>query len=266
MDIVGNGFLARNLRPLAGRHPDTVALAAGVSWASGTCDADFAREAALLRDTAKECAATGRRLLFFSTAATGMYGLADGPGREDAPVTPCTPYGAHKLALEELLRGCGADHLILRLGHLVGPGQPEHQLIPALVQQLRDGVVRVHRGAARDLIGVGDVIGVIDQLLATGPRAETVNVASGFAVPVEDVVDHLADSLGLVARREYLDTGGRHVVSTEKLRALVPAVAGMGFGPRYYRRILDDYTAGDRHRTALTPGDRATRQATDSGR
>ncbi|AVH55997.1 MULTISPECIES: NAD-dependent epimerase/dehydratase family protein [Streptomyces] len=243
MDIVGTGFLARNLRPLAGRHPDTVALAAGVSWASGTSDADFAREAALLRDVAKHCVATGRRLLFFSTASTGMYGLAEGPGREDTPVVPCTPYGAHKVALEGLVRETGADHLILRLGHLVGPNQPEHQLLPTLVRQLREGVVRVHRGAARDLIAVRDVITVIDRLLATGLRSETVNVASGHAVPVDEIVDHLAAGLGLVARREYLDIGGQHVISIEKLRSLVPQVAAMGFGPDYYRRVLTEFTA-----------------------
>ncbi|TXS47471.1 NAD-dependent epimerase/dehydratase family protein [Streptomyces sp. OR43] len=244
MDIVGTGFLARNLRPLAGRHPETVALAAGVSWASGTSDADFAREAALVGDVAKRCAADGRRLLFFSTAATGMYGLAEGPGREDVPVTPCTPYGAHKLALEELLRDTGVDHVILRLGHLVGPDQPEHQLLPTLVRQLREGVVRVHRGAARDLIDVGDVITVVDRLLATDLRAETVNVASGFAVPVEDIVDHLAEALNLEARREYHDAGGRqHIISTEKLHALVPQVAEMGFGPFYYLRILGAFSA-----------------------
>ncbi|MFI9723685.1 NAD-dependent epimerase/dehydratase family protein [Streptomyces sp. NPDC052396] len=246
MDIVGNGFLARNLRPLADRHPGTVALAAGVSWASGTSDADFAREAALLKEAAEGCLATGRRLLFFSTAATGMYGRAVGPGREDAPITPCTPYGAHKLALEEQLRASGADHLILRLGHLVGPDQPDHQLLPSLVRQLRGGAVRIHRGAARDLIDVRDVITVIDRLLALDLRAETVNVASGVAVPVEDIVDHLGQALGLTARREYQEAGGQHTISIDKLRALVPEVGGMGFGPGYYRRILDDFTGAAR--------------------
>ncbi|MFG2296195.1 NAD-dependent epimerase/dehydratase family protein [Streptomyces sp. NPDC048603] len=243
MDIVGNGFLARNLRPLAQSHPDTVALAAGVSWASGTSDADFAREAALVRDTARRCRADGRRLLFFSTAATGMYGLAEGPGREDTPVTPCTPYGAHKVLLEERLRDSGADHLILRLGHLVGPDQPDHQLLPTLVRQLRRGVVSIHRGAARDLIDVADVVTVVDRLLALGLRTETVNVASGHAVPVEEIVDHLRLRLGLEARYEYQDAGGRHTISIEKLRTLVPQVEAMGFGPAYYRRILDDFTA-----------------------
>ncbi|MFB6889253.1 NAD-dependent epimerase/dehydratase family protein [Kitasatospora sp. NPDC056327] len=242
MDIVGNGFLARSLRPLAGRHPDVVALAAGVSWASGTSEADFAREATLLRDTAKQCLADGRRLLFFSTAATGMYGLAEGPGREDVPVTPCTAYGAHKLGLEELLRDSGADHLILRLGHLVGPGQPDHQLLPSLVRQLREGEVRVHRGAARDLIDVRDVVAVIDRLLGLGLRSGTVNVASGCAMPVTEIVDRLRAGLGLRAAYRFQEAGGQHVISIEKLRALVPYVESLSFGPGYHRRILADFT------------------------
>lgn len=245
MDIVGTGFLARSLRPLAGRHPDTVALAAGESRTSGATDADFAREVALLRDVAKQCAATGQRLLFFSTAATGMYGLAEGPGREDTPVTPYTPYGAHKLALEEQLRASGVDHLILRLGHLVGPHGRYHQLMPTLLRQVREGVVSMHRGATRDLIRVSDAITIIDRLLAAGLRADTVNVASGFAAPVEDIVDHLARLLRLTPRKEYVDTGVRYAISTEKLRALVPQVADMGFGPGYYRRVLDDFIAAE---------------------
>ncbi|WP_406730807.1 hypothetical protein [Streptomyces sp. NBC_01794] len=79
MDIPGTGFLARNLRRPAGRHPDTVALAAGVSRASGASDAYFPREAALLREVAERCVAGGQRLLFLSTAAAGMYGPAEVP-------------------------------------------------------------------------------------------------------------------------------------------------------------------------------------------
>ncbi|MGW2013528.1 NAD-dependent epimerase/dehydratase family protein [Streptomyces sp. NPDC001927] len=241
MHIVGNGFLARNLRALSARHPDTVVLAAGVSWAGGTARADFDREERLLSDVAADCRATGRRLLFFSTASTGVYGKVRGPGREDGPVTPCTPYGAHKLALEERLRDSGADHLILRLGHLVGADQPPHQLLPLLVQQMRTGSVRVHRGAVRDLIHVDDVVEIIDRLLGQGLRGETVNVASGEAVPVERIVDHLEARLGLSVEREYQDVDAHHIISTEKLRALVPEVAGMGFGPTYYRRVLDSF-------------------------
>ncbi|MGW5734180.1 MULTISPECIES: NAD-dependent epimerase/dehydratase family protein [Streptomyces] len=240
MEIVGNGFLARNLRPIADRHPDTAVLAAGVSWASGTSDDDFARESALLGEVAERCRATGRRLLFFSTASTGMYGEG-ATGREDSPVTPCTPYGAHKFALEQQLKASGADYLILRLGHLVGPGQPPHQLMPSLLRQVLEGGVRVHRGATRDLIDVADVVTLIDRLLDRGVRGETVNVASGEAVPVDHIVDHLQERLGLQVRREYRDAGAHHVISTQKLRRLVPETAGLGFTPTYYRQVLDAF-------------------------
>ncbi|BFU42715.1 NAD-dependent epimerase/dehydratase family protein [Krasilnikovia sp. MM14-A1004] len=243
MHIIGTGFLAQHLRPLADRYPATVVLAAGVSWAAGTSADDFAREATLLAEVAEKCRADGRRLLFFSTAASGMYGAVTGPGREDVPVTPCTPYGAHKLALEEQLRASGAEHLILRLGHLVGPQQPGHQLIPALVRQMREGRVRLHSGAARDLIDVHDVVTIIDRLLGLDLHAETVNVASGVAVPVERIVDHLEQRLGLSVQRDYREVGVRHVISVEKLRRLVPDVRRLRFDNDYFRRVLDAYVA-----------------------
>jgi nucleoside-diphosphate-sugar epimerase len=242
MHIVGNGFLARNLAPLAARHPDTVVLAAGVSWADGTSDADFRRELDLVLTWARRCAADGRRLVFFSTASTGMYGRVAGPGREDVPVEPCTPYGRHKLLLEERLAASGADCLVLRLGHLVGPGQPAHQLLPMLARQVAEGRVRVHRGASRDLIAVADAVTVVDRLLAGGLRGETVNVASGNAVPVERIVDWLERRLGVRAHRELHDTGGQHTISTDKLRRLVPEVADLGFGTDgYHLRALGSF-------------------------
>lgn len=245
MHILGHGFLARNLRPLADRHPDTVVLAAGVSWASCTSEEEFARERALLADTARRCVATGRRLLFFSTSSAGLYGPLDRPAREDGPATPSTAYGAHKLAQEELLRASGADHLILRLSHLVGPGQPEHQLLPTLVRHMREGAVQVHRGATRDLVAAADVITVIDRLLGLGLRSGTINVASGTAVPVMEIVEHLRLRLNGTARVEQVDAGPihPHTVSIEKLRRLLPGADTPGAGPYYYRQVLDAYAA-----------------------
>ncbi|MFJ3196997.1 NAD-dependent epimerase/dehydratase family protein [Streptomyces griseoviridis] len=241
--LVGRGFLARSLEPVAERHPDTVILAAGVSLASATEPGGFAREADLLDRTIDTCRASGRRLLFFSTASTGMYGTGDAPGREDARVVASTPYARHKLALEQRLRASGADHLVLRLSHVVGPGQPPHQLLPTLVRQMREGVVQVHLRATRDLIAVCDVVTVVDRLLALGLCDTVVNVASGTAVPVPAVVDHLERRLGLVFRREPRDTGSGCVVSVERLRALVPEVADQVLGPHYYRGVLDAYAA-----------------------
>lgn len=238
MEIVGTGFLARHLQTLSGTRPDVVVLAAGVSSAISTSAADFARERALLRMVARRCRATRRQLVFFSTASTGMYGAMEGAGREDVP-TPCSPYGAHKFALEEELREAGTGFLVLRLAHVTGPGQPAHQLFPSLTRQVRAGWVMVQRGASRDLIGIADVVAIVGMLLDAGVRNQTINVASGWDVPVERVVDYLAQRLGRDPVREYMPGGRRNQVCVAKLRALVPAVDRLGFGDDYYLRVLD---------------------------
>ena len=242
MAIVGRGFLARHLALLGPAHPGVVAIAAGVSAASDTSDVEFAREAALLRDVMRRCASTGERLLFFSTASTGMYGAPGGRGREDEAVRPRTPYGRHKLALEEALRQSTVDYLVLRLAHVAGPHQPPHQLLPSLASQVLAGTVRLHEGARRDVIDVLDVVTVVDRLLAAGVSRDVVNVATGFAVPVEDLVDRIETRLGVRARRERVRTPPvNHLVCTGKLRRLVPAVDRMGFGLRYHEGVLDRY-------------------------
>lgn len=240
MHIVGNGFLARHFEPLRDRHHGVVLLAAGVSWAADTSDHAFAREAELVRGTAGRCRAEGTRLVFFSTASTGMYGAQGCEGREDVPVEPRTPYGRHKLRLERQIAESGTDHLTLRLAHVVGPGGPAHQLLPSLVRQVRSGRVTVHRGAARDLIGIDDVVGVVDRLLTLGVHDEVVNIASGVAVPVTSIVDWIERRLATSAHRCFVDSPGvNHRVSIDKLRRLTGPELVAAFTPDYHRRVLD---------------------------
>ena len=241
MDIIGHGFLAQHLAAIAGGHDGVLALAAGVSAASGTSRAEFDREEALLAGALRRCLVSGQRLLFFSTASTGMYGAA-GRGREDEPVWPGTPYGRHKLNLERVVRESTVDHLVVRLAHVVGPNQPPHQLLPSLTSQVLAGRVRLHAGARRDVIDVADVVAVIDRLLAARVNREVVNIATGHAVPVERLVERIEERLGVRARHTVVQTPPvNHLVCIEKLRRLVPSVCAMGFTDRYYRPVLDRY-------------------------
>jgi nucleoside-diphosphate-sugar epimerase len=241
MEIVGNGFLARNLRPIADAHPGVVVLAAGVSAASNTSLEQFAREAALVRDTVARCRRDAAKLLFFSTASTGMYGAPGCRGREDEPAVPCSPYGQHKLALETVIGQSAVDYLVLRLGHVVGPLQPPHQLLPSLARQVRSGSILIHRTAHRDLIDIAHVTKAIAGLLSAGVSGEVVNVASGVAVPVEAIVAHIERRVGRAAEHDYVDVAGNHDVAIDKLLRLVPGAAGMGFRPDYYKNVLDKY-------------------------
>nr|AXL06620.1 NDP-hexose 4-ketoreductase [uncultured bacterium]AXL06632.1 NDP-hexose 4-ketoreductase [uncultured bacterium] len=252
MEIIGSGFLAGNLAPLATSHPGVVVAAFGVSVPSGIPESDFAREATRLYELISRCERRQEKLVFFSTASAAMYSVPGEAGREDGPVFPSTAYGRHNLALEAVLAASPIDYLVLRLAHVVGPAQPVHMLVPGLVRQIRSGAVRLYRGAWRDIIDVADVVTVMDRLLTAGVSRTVVNVASGSAVPVERLVDHVEAELGVLADREYVSEVANQPVSTARLHRLVPEIAWIG-REDYYRRVLSKYLweyAGDK--TAAT--------------
>ena len=244
MDVVGRGFLAHYLvEAFPERYPDVTVIAAGVTKTLAASVIDFDREAELVYEVARRCRWQGRKLVFFSTSSDGMYGAADSPGHEDGPVFPTTPYGRHKLAIEAVLARCGARWLALRLSHVVGRGQQPHQLVPALASQIRTGVVSVHRNVYRDLIDVRHVVAAVDRLLAHEVSDQIVNVATGYPERVERVVTEVERRLGITARREIVDKPDavRTVISTARLRAVMPEWDELGFGPNYLPTLLDRY-------------------------
>jgi nucleoside-diphosphate-sugar epimerase len=252
MEVMGSGFLAGNLAALATAHPGVVVAAFGVSVASGIPEADFAREATRLYELISRCERRGEKLVFFSTASAAMYAVPGEAGKEDGPVFPSTAYGRHNLALEAVLAASPIDYLVLRLTHVVGPAQHADMLVPSLVRQIQSGAVRLYRGAWRDLIDVADVVTVVDRLLTTDVSRTVVNVASGTAVPVERLVDHVEAELGIRADREYVSDVATQPVSIARLHRLVPEIAWID-REGYYRRVLSKYIreyAGDK--TAVT--------------
>ncbi|GGN36619.1 NAD-dependent epimerase [Streptomyces kronopolitis] len=241
MEIVGDGFIAHHLRPLAHRHPGTVVFAAGVSSAGSVAEEQFAREADLLYAVIRRCTADGRRLVYLSTCSAGMYGAQDSRGREDEPVFPSSAYGRHKLALEAVLAASRADHLVFRVTHLAGPGQRAHQLLPGLTEQIRSGALQVYRGAYRDLLDIDDAVSIFDALMTVAEPPQVVNVASGTSVSVQDIVAHIERSLGTVARKTYRQVVGAYTVSVDRLTQVVPEVAERVRRPDYYRTVIDRY-------------------------
>lgn len=248
MEIIGNGFLARHLAPLASAHPRATVLAAGVPT-HPLPDAAHRRETRLVDDTVRHCLRHGRTLVFFSTVS--MYGGPGGAGDESGPRVASTRYGQHKLDLERLIKASGVPHLVLRLGYVPGPDEPPFRLLAALITQVLAGRVRVQRGARRDMVHVADFVTVVDALLRTGVRDETVNLASGDCVEVATIVRHLERRLGTGAEWQVTGDAIEHCPSVRKLRRLVPEVDRLGFGPGYHRTAIDRYLAATRHADAI---------------
>ncbi|MFD9963226.1 NAD-dependent epimerase/dehydratase family protein [Amycolatopsis sp. NPDC058986] len=260
MNIVGNGFIARNLGPATARFAGVTVLAAGVSKSRSVSPDEFAREKELVRRVVTRCQEEGRLLVFLSTASYAMYGSTSEPATEDAAIVPAAHYGRHKRELELMVSTSLRDWLVLRLSHVVGGDQPPWHLLPNLVGQLRTGVVRVHAGAYRDLIDVSDVRASLVGLLDAGVNREIVNVASGTPYPIESIVDQIERRLRTkVARQVVHDARGPTLVSIAKLRRRLPGLAAELGGERYLNRVIERYAP----RYAL---DGVDEDRTDSGR
>ncbi|WP_031046946.1 NAD-dependent epimerase/dehydratase family protein [Streptomyces sp. NRRL F-5650] len=241
MEIVGNGFIARNLAAVGERHPHATVLAAGVSSTSVLDGAEFDREAALVDEVTRRCRADGRLVVFLSSASHALYGTGTTAMAEGTELLPTSPYGRQKLRLERVVAESGAPWLVLRVSHAMGRWQRPHQLLPAFVQQVRSGSVRLYQGAHRDLIDAADLTRAVDGLLEQGVENEVVNVASGRPLPIQTVIHGIEERLGLSARHEIVDGPQAMThVSVDKLCELLPEMRSVTDAD-YLDRMLDRY-------------------------
>jgi nucleoside-diphosphate-sugar epimerase len=114
----------------------------------------------------------------------------------------------------------------------------------------------VHKNVYRDLIDVRHVIAALDRLLAREVTDQIVNIATGYPERVERVVTEIERRLGVTARREIVDKPGaiRTVISTARLRTIVPEWDEFGFGPNYLPSLLDRYVGPVRARDDAVVG------------
>lgn len=150
------------------------------------------------------CARALPGVRFVHLGSLAEYGPGTGgPLTEDGPAEPVSPYGRAKLratvsVVEASDRG-DVDGTVLRLANPVGAGQPDSSLIGAVIRQLRAGgpggeVTVGPLDGRRDFVSAGDVgtaVAAAALSRSTDPRRRLVNVGTGEAQAVRDVVRSL---------------------------------------------------------------------------
>jgi UDP-glucose 4-epimerase len=145
----------------------------------------------------------GAQVVFSSTGGA-IYGECTEPAREDAPLTPLSPYGASKLAGEEYLRMYnrlhGTIHVSLRFGNVYGPRQDPHGeagVVAIFLGALADGKQARIFGAGtqtRDYVYVGDVARATVSSL--GQEGGVFNIGTGREVSVVELYDLCRQAAG----------------------------------------------------------------------
>src|SRR6185437_13525963 len=120
---------------------------------------------------------------------------------EDTAPAPANDYAVSKLAMEHVAR-LWMDRLpivITRPFNYTGVGQSENFLVPKIVAHFRRGAQEIELGnidVARDFSDVRDVARAYAALVAASPAGQVINICSGVAHSLDDVLELMADIAG----------------------------------------------------------------------
>ena len=152
-----------------------------------------------------DAAPDGARFVFASTAA--VYTPGDRAYTEgDENIGPIDVYGISKLQAETFVRyfheSGKVDARIVRLFNVIGPGETNPHLVPAIISQIARGQRQVRLGnlfPQRDYIHVGDAAEGFRRLAdadapAGQPRPLISNLGTGTSYAVREVVEQIGVS------------------------------------------------------------------------
>lgn len=199
-------------RALLARVDTVVQLIATSSPASGNSftSSDMAENVLPHADFIAQCAQAGvRRFVFMSSGGT-VYGPTEGltAVTEAVATNPICSHGLTKLTVEKILGMHGhaddLDYVVLRVANAFGPGQILKRgqgLIPAVLSRHYAGepvTIMGDGSATRDYVYVEDVSrAVVDAVELSGHRAEVLNIGTGVATSVNEVIDAIQSELGV---------------------------------------------------------------------
>lgn len=120
---------------------------------------------------------------------------------EDSPVQPNTHYSVSKHAAEEIASIYSRDIsvLVCRPFNYTGPGQTAEFLVPKIVQHYVERRQEIRLGNLdlyRDLSDVERVVEAYARLVTSSPRFNVVNICSGRAVHLTDIMSIMDDLAG----------------------------------------------------------------------
>lgn len=201
---------------------------------------------------ARELGCDVKVLLACSSAEYGNITPEDCPLVEERLLTPWTPYGVSKVGVEMLGRqyflNFGLKVFLPRMFIHVGTGHPPATAIQNFARQLaliKKGVLEpeIHVGnltSARDFIDVRDGVAAMRLLLEKGSPGDPVNICTGKAYKIQEILDMLVEISGTNAK-VISDPALFRVADEPLLLGDDSKIRALGFAPKYtmYQTLED---------------------------
>ena len=204
--ILGKGMLASYFQD----REDAILFCSGVSDSGISDDKEFVREQQLLESIPKD------RCVVYTSTLSAAIGQ--------------TPYQCHKLRMEILVKQF-PEHLIFRVGNLVGKNQRTCQFFPAMIQQIKNGYVKIKQ-CRRDLLGTWDFAQIVNEMLDSNDRG-LYRVCSNDPPWVLDIVAELEKNLGVECVKDVLPCDEPFVLEPDLISG----------GSSYYMDVIKRYFA-----------------------
>lgn len=217
-------------------EPDVVIHLAAVTYVAHNNAEDFYRVNVLgtlnLLQALAKLKRAPKRVIVASSA--NVYGTPEAEVLDESLCpTPVNHYAASKLAMEHMVRTWFRQLpiLITRPFNYTGPGQAEHFLVPKIVKHFRKRAPYIELGnlqVSRDYSDVEDVVLTYLALLESDARSEIVNICSGRAIALLDIIETMNEIAGYKIEVRVNPTFVREnevprlVGSPTKLRSLIP--------------------------------------------
>ena len=114
---------------------------------------------------------------------------------------PVNHYGCSKLSMEHMSSNFfdKFDTILARPFNYTGVGQDIGFLIPKIVSHYKEGKREIELGnlhVAREFNDVRDVCRIYEKLMLSDARSETVNICTGIAIPLLQVIDVMNELAG----------------------------------------------------------------------
>jgi UDP-glucose 4-epimerase len=215
------------------------AARAGVRTSWGDDFRHYVRDNLLATQRILEAASAASLERFVYTSSSSIYGdAAELPVHETAMPAPISPYGVTKLGGEHLGRVYHTSHgvpfVALRLFTVYGPRQrPDmafHRFFHAV--RARRAIELYGDGTqTRDFTFVGDAVAaILAAATSPGVAGEAINVAGGSRVSLNEVIDAIGETAGIVPIVNRLAKGIGEAQDT--FASITKAERLLGYAPR----------------------------------